>query len=137
MITYCELTVADKFSFKHFVKQQGLKQPKPDDKVFLVKKHQRIIGLAKIQAFDNQAWLHGLYIQVDQRQQGYGSGLVDFICNQLKQPCCGFIQPERQTFYQHLGFEACAEHAIDNVLIQRFRHYQKTKPRLTIWCYNK
>lgn len=136
MITFCELTDADKFSFKHFVKQQRLKQPKPDDRVFLVKKNQKIVGLAKIQAFDNQAWLHGLYIQIDQRQYGYGSGLVDYISQQTKQTCCGFIQPERANFYQRLGFEQGCENAVETALIDLFRRYQKTKPRLAIWCKN-
>ena len=134
MILYTEFGEQDRFALKHFLKQHRLKQTA--DRLYIAKKLEKIIGIAKVQEHEKQAWLHGVYIAPAQRQQGFGSGLILTICHQVNMPCYGFIQPERQTFYQQLGFQPATPAQLNPALRLRFEQYQKSKPHLAVWCFN-
>lgn len=135
MVIFTEFEATDKYLLKHFIGQQKLSQPQQTERVFIAKHQQKIIGIARIVLFDNQAWLRGLYIEPCQRHKGYGAQLVKYLLEQLNQNCVGFIQPDLQNFYQKLGFKQLTAEQLDARLNEKYQQYLKTKPRLSIWCH--
>jgi N-acetylglutamate synthase-like GNAT family acetyltransferase len=134
MVSFIEFESTDKHLLKHFTGQHKLPQPQQAERVFMAKHQQKIIGIARIVLFDNQAWLRGLYIEPAQRHQGYGAQLVTFLLKKLDQNCIAFIQPALQHFYQRLDFQQITADQLDAHLNVRFQQYRKTKPHLTLWC---
>ncbi|WP_044407758.1 GNAT family N-acetyltransferase [Thiomicrospira microaerophila] len=137
MVSFTEFESTDKYLLKHFTSQNKLPQPQQAERVFLAKDQQKIIGIARIVLFDNQAWLRGLYIEPTERHKGYGAQLVKYLLEKLNQNCVGFIQPDLQSFYQKLGFKKRTAEQLDAQLNEKYTQYLKTKPRLRIWCHQR
>ncbi|WFE67978.1 GNAT family N-acetyltransferase [Thiomicrospira sp. R3] len=136
MISFTLLDAGDKYPLKHFIKQQKLTQPQQSERVYIAKQQNKLIGMARIIPFDNQAWLRGLYIDPNQRQKGYGANLVRFLLTQLNEDCIGFIQPELISFYQRLGFYPLCADQIRPKLKDKYQQYLKSKPHLSAWGYS-
>ncbi len=83
---------------------------------FLVKRGKALIGSAAIVAHDMDnhrdlsPWLASVYIVKNERNQGIGHQLIDFVSEQTK--LAGLeklflFTPDRDRFYQHCGWKIC------------------------------
>lgn len=127
-LTYEIATKETFYEIKHFLKKNQSYSANRADKIYTVRNHGTLIGLARLLSVEdckNTLWLRGLLVEEAWRNQGIASELLRFIHSQEKQlakitSIVAFAEPHLQNFYAQNNYPEVPVNQIPNSLKQRF-----------------
>ena len=132
-IALCETNdVALNFQIKHFLKLAQQKNWQQDDKVFIAKIDNKVIGFARfVTVTSNHFWLRGLFVLDEYRRQGIAAKLIKFShqklapesSNEVKISC--FPLDHLHDFYHRLGYQTTLADNLPETLALRYKQAQK------------
>ncbi|BCN93927.1 hypothetical protein THMIRHAM_17120 [Thiomicrorhabdus immobilis] len=120
------------YEIKHFLKRNQTHSANRGDKIYIVRNHLKLIGVARLLPVEDSPttfWLRGLFVESAWRKQGIASQLLEHIANQEKsnreiKMIAAFAEPHLLKFYQRNHYTETAITNLPDSLKQRIEQAQ-------------
>ena len=106
-----------------------------DDKVFLAKSGESILGAVRIAKENQSNVLRGMFIHPEHRGTGIGLSFLSILpeyLNRLQKPCYAIPHDHLLNFYGTIGFTEVTSDEIPSFLNERLRDYRNRGLKVTL-----
>ncbi|MEO2268311.1 GNAT family N-acetyltransferase [Pseudoalteromonas sp. YIC-656] len=104
------------------------------DQVWVIRCDNNISAAARVANIDEHAFICGVYVAPEHRNQGQASNLIRQICAELDAPIYTFIYQHLEDFYLQLGFIP-VQQELPAPLLSRLHAYQNQGRKILPYCF--
>lgn len=131
---FLQATGADFLLGNRFLKLHKQATAGRQDRLFLVKQDQTIVGAAWLRVSEDTLWLRSLFVTPEYRHQKLASQLLTTMkASTATTPIICLAKPELSEFYLNNGFRTIVFEALSSELQKRFAPYCRQHPAWQIF----